>query len=141
MKYTLKDLHTQACDLHGEPEVKARLRRFYLRLLKINTKPKQPHTDLYQQIIDDLNRISGFAWKLCENTKKLIKARCDEGATLELFKKIHSYKAQEWVNNPEMKKYLRPSTLYRKSNFERYNQEANNVKSSNYKEKDYNPGW
>lgn len=139
--YTLKQLHTQACDLHGEPEVKARLRRFYLRLLKVNAKPKSPDEDTYQIVIDDLNRISGFAWKMCKETRKLIKARLDEGATLELFKKIHAYKAKEWLKNAEMRKFLRPSTLYRKSNFQRYAQEADNAKSGNYKERDYNPGW
>jgi len=141
MNYTLKELHAQACKIHGETEVKARLRRFYLRLLKVNAKPKSPDAELYNKILDDLNRVSGFAWELCENTKKLIKARCDEGATLDIFTKIHAYKAQEWLKNPDCRKYLRPSTLYRKSNWDRYKQESNNAKSRNYKERNYKPGW
>lgn len=53
-------------------------------------------------------------------TQRLIKARVKEGFTLDDFKTVISSKCKEWGNDPKMKKYIRPATLFAPTNFESY---------------------
>ncbi len=67
----------------------------------------------YKEIIDYLNEKAGRSFK--HNTRghrKHIKARWNEGFTLDEFKKAIDNKVAEWKNNPEMCMYLQPSTLF-----------------------------
>jgi len=68
-------------------------------------------------------------------TKKLIKARWNEGYQLEDFKKVIDLKTEEWLNNPTWNKYLRPETLFG-SKFESYRNQKTGRK--NYCEGDFN---
>jgi len=62
-----------------------------------------------------------------KKTKDLIHARFNEGFTLQDFKKVIDIKTVEWINNPNMSKYLRPETLF-SNKFESYlQQESNNT--------------
>lgn len=81
----------------------------------------KPDDDIpYQEIIDDLNRLSGRSLKSSAvEARKYIKARWSEGYRLEDFKKVNASKVAEWKNDSKMKKYLDPSTLY-SPKFERY---------------------
>jgi len=74
----------------------------------------------YQDIIEDLNNRSKrkHQW-WAEDTKKKIKARFNEGFTLEDFIYVNKVKTEEWLNNPKMDSFLRPKTLYG-SNFKEY---------------------
>lgn len=57
----------------------------------------------------------------------LIKARYNEGRTLEDFKTVIDRKVAQWLTNDKMVQYLRPSTLFRATNFENYlNEKVNN---------------
>lgn len=75
----------------------------------------------YQEIIEDLNQkaCTNYKWRKATATRELIKARWNEGFTLEDFKMVHSVKVSDWFGS-EWAKYLRPSTLYRASKFEGY---------------------
>lgn len=42
----------------------------------------------------------------------LIKARSNEGLTLEDFKTVINIKTEQWINDPEYNKYLAPKTLF-----------------------------
>ena len=53
-------------------------------------------------------------------TKKFINGRLAEGYSVEDFKRVIDVKAAQWLNNPEMSAYLRPSTLFAPKNFENY---------------------
>lgn len=53
-------------------------------------------------------------------TKKFINGRLAEGHTVEDFKRVIDVKVAQWLNNPEMNSYLRPSTLFSPTNFENY---------------------
>lgn len=53
-------------------------------------------------------------------TKRLINARLAEGYTLDDFKRVIDVKVKQWLNNPEMNKYLQPNTLFNPSKFEGY---------------------
>lgn len=53
-------------------------------------------------------------------TKKFINGRLAEGYTVEDFKRVIDVKVTQWLNNPDMNSYLRPSTLFSPTNFENY---------------------
>jgi len=74
----------------------------------------------YEEIINDLNEKADKHYRVTEATKKLIKARWQEGFRLEDFKRVHSNMCLRWKNDEKMNQYLRPSTLYRPSKFESY---------------------
>ena len=79
----------------------------------------------YKEIIDHLNNKTGkkYSYKSSGN-QRLIKARYNEDYKLEDFIKVIDVKVDEWLNNSEMNMYLRPETLFKSSNFDKYlNQE------------------
>lgn len=79
----------------------------------------------YKKIIDHLNdqTESKFSWK-SDSNRKLISGRWNEGNDLETFLDVINLKTQQWKDNPEMSKYLRPATLFSGKNFENYKAEA-----------------
>lgn len=72
-------------------------------------------------VIDHLNKVTSkrFKWQSAEN-KKLIVARMNDGHSQDDFIKVIDNMASEWLEDPKMSQYLRPSTLFRASKFENY---------------------
>ena len=67
----------------------------------------------YQEIVNHLNNSAGTNYRASsKKTRELIKARINEGYTLEDFKVVIEKKTREWINNNKMKGYLRPETLF-----------------------------
>ena len=66
-------------------------------------------------ILEDLNKRikskKGFS-PLAQCNQDLINARISEGFTVENFITVNEKKVRQWLNDPEMSKFLRPSTLY-----------------------------
>lgn len=87
------------------------------------TSSKRPAPP-YEEIIAYLNQVAGksFSHKTKE-TQRLIKARWNEGYTLEQFKTVIDVKSSQWLHKPEMLGYLRPMTLF-STKFENYLNEA-----------------
>ena len=89
------------------------------------TTPSKLDNIPYQEIIGHLNQITGRAKTkhefkpTAEATKKAIRGRISEGATVDDFYHVHTVKAAEWLNT-DMEKHLNPDTLYRPSKFEKY---------------------
>ena len=71
------------------------------------------------ELIELLNKKSGFQYKKIQSNLKLIQARLKDYTYEELANMIE-YKCEEWLQNKEMCKYLRPSTLFRPTNCENY---------------------
>ena len=95
---------------------------------------KPDYTPDIKSIIDYLNQKTQSNFKAkTEATKKSIIARLKEGYTVEDFKRVIDAKVKDWSDDPDMREYLRPQTLFRPSNFESYLNEANRpaVKSKN----------
>lgn len=91
---------------------------------KNNKKEKYP----FSKIIDYLNSKAHTNYRATtEKTKSLIRARINEGFTLDDFKDVIDKKCRTWLNN-DYEKYLRPETLFG-TKFEAYLQEP--VKSYN----------
>ena len=66
----------------------------------------------YSEIIKYLNEATSKSFKVTQKWKDLIKARWNEGQRLDDFKKVIDVKTDQWLNNQEMNKYLRPATLF-----------------------------
>lgn len=87
----------------------------------INKKDNIPYID----IIDYLNKLTGKNYKsTTKKTKDCIKARWNEGFTLDDFKRVIDIKSKAWGNDPRMEMYLRPETLFG-TKFEGYLNEGN----------------
>ena len=73
----------------------------------------------YLYIVEYLNEKAGTAFKSTSKaTQKLIKARLDDGFSVEDFKTVIDNQCAKWKNN-EWSQYLRPSTLFG-NKFENY---------------------
>lgn len=67
----------------------------------------------YKEICEYLNLRTNSNYKhTTKKTKDLIKARFNEGFTLEDFKVVIDKKTMDWINDKDFKKYLRPETLF-----------------------------
>ena len=67
----------------------------------------------YADIIDYLNQKTGKNFKsAAKATQKNIKARFNDGFTLEDFKRVIDIKCEEWLKDSKMSTYLRPETLF-----------------------------
>lgn len=85
----------------------------------------------YVEIINYLNDAAGKNYRsTTRKTKDLIKARWNEGFTVDDFKKVINTKNIEWKNDEKMSKFIRPDTLFG-TKFEGYlNQEQKGGGSS-----------
>lgn len=66
----------------------------------------------YKDVVDYLNLVSGKLYKdKSKDTRKHIKARFDDGFSLDDFKRVIDVKCTEWTGT-DMAKFIRPSTLF-----------------------------
>lgn len=93
---------------------------------------KNENDNVFIEIIDYLNLKSQKNFKpSSQNTRSLIKARMNEGFSVEDFKMVIDKKTEQWLNDGENNIYLRPQTLFRASKFEGYlNQHTNGGKTN-----------
>lgn len=74
---------------------------------------QQDKPDTIKEIVDHLNARLGTHYKsTTQATRKLLKARLNEGFTAEEIKTVIDKKAAEWLGNASMAQYLRPDTLF-----------------------------
>jgi len=79
----------------------------------------------YVEIINYLNDAAGKNYRSStRKTKDLIKARWNEGFTVDDFKKVINTKNAEWKNDEKMSKFIRPNTLFG-TKFEDYLNQSN----------------
>ena len=73
------------------------------------------------EVIDYLNTKTGSSYRATtEANIKPIRARLNDGFSVVDCKKVIDTKSGQWLNNPDMVKYLRPATLFSPSKFEGY---------------------
>lgn len=108
----------------------------------LSGKPDPVPDYFFDEVIGYLNQRAGTAFQAgSKDTRKLIKARCDDGFTLEDFKTVIDKKVAEWKDDEKMAAFLRPSTLFG-AKFESYlNQQVVKGKSknrfNNFPQRDY----
>ncbi|MEK5414475.1 conserved phage C-terminal domain-containing protein [Paenibacillus sp. FSL L8-0708] len=85
------------------------------------SKGKEIKDKTIVEIVNYLNeKANGKFSSSTRETIKLINGRLGEGRSLEDFKRVIDCKTAEWLGDPKHEQYLRPSTLFRPSNFESY---------------------
>ena len=73
------------------------------------------------EVIDYLNTKTGSNYRATTGANiKPIRARLNDGFSIEDCKKVIDTKSWQWLNNPDMVRYLRPATLFSPSKFEGY---------------------
>lgn len=78
------------------------------------------HCPFTKDVIDYLNLKTGSNYKhTTKATLRYINARYKEGFSLDDFKRVIDTKTKQWINDPKMKQYLRPETLF-STKFESY---------------------
>lgn len=106
-----------------------------------NTLSGNPTAYPYKNVIDYLNQQTGKNYK--STTKKnqtVIRARTDEGFSLDDFKRVIDNKVAEWKGT-SMEKYLRPETLFG-TKFEGYlNQELQPSGMDQLERMKYDPSY
>jgi len=74
----------------------------------------------YRSIVEYLNKKANTNFKhTTKETQRLIKARINQGFTIENFFSVIDFKCHNWGKDPKMLEYLRPKTLFG-TNFESY---------------------
>jgi uncharacterized phage protein (TIGR02220 family) len=67
----------------------------------------------YKEIIDYLNNKTNRSYNYkSKKNQEMIKARFNEGYTIDDFKKVIDNKCSDWLNDDKMNEYLRPETLF-----------------------------
>lgn len=76
-------------------------------------------------VIDHFNERCGTRYTYRNKAVNgMIRARLSEGFTVDDFKLVINTKASKWENDPKMRDYLRPKTLFSATNFESYLNES-----------------
>jgi predicted phage replisome organizer/uncharacterized phage protein (TIGR02220 family) len=87
----------------------------------------------YAEIIEALNQTAGTRFKATDKHKECIRARWNEGYTLDDFKTVITKKHTEWADT-EQAKYIRPLTLFG-TKFDSYlNQVEGGKKNGTYRQ-------
>ena len=111
------DCHTNDCHSIGKDSIgKVRLGESST-IVSIETNI---HCPFAKNVINYLNLKTGSNYKhTTKATLKHINARYKEGFSLDDFKHVIDVKCNQWINDPKMKQYLRPETLF-STKFESY---------------------
>ena len=100
-----------------------------------NAEKKSVFLEEITKVVNYLNDVLGTRYTTkSKSTNTLIKARMEEGHSVDDFKKVIDNKKREWGNDPKMVKYLRPETLFRASHFESYLNSVENETTRRNKE-------
>jgi len=95
----------------------------------IYTTSGNPTRTPYKEIIDYLNEKTGRKYKhTAKLNRRVIKARMNEGYTIEDFKTVIDKKTAKWIKDKKMEEFLRPETLFG-NKFDRYLNESNGAQN------------
>lgn len=87
---------------------------------EIVEKPDPRGADV-RAVVSYLNAQTGKHFRAdSRQTAAAVRARLSEGFTVDDFRRVIDAKVSDWAGDPQMERYLRPSTLFRPSNFEAY---------------------
>lgn len=79
----------------------------------------------HKEIIDYFNEKAGTKYMhTSKSTQTAINARLNDRFSVNDFKAVIDIKVKKWLNDPKMRDYLRPETLFAASHFESYLNEA-----------------
>lgn len=73
-----------------------------------------------KQILDFLNAKTGRNYRPVDANLSLIIARLKSGATIDNCRGVIAKKCRDWLDDEKMNPFLRPATLFARTNFEQY---------------------
>lgn len=74
---------------------------------------EEPDQLPYKEVVHYLNEKTGSKYRSSgTKTKQFIKARFNEGFSLDDFRTVIDVKSKQWLTDQKMKQYLRPETLF-----------------------------
>ncbi len=85
--------------------------------------PKPPKGDVeivVEYLNGQLGRTGAACFRARGKTRELIEARLADGALVRDLRMVCWHRVREWKDDEQMAKFLRPSTLFRRSKFEEY---------------------
>jgi uncharacterized phage protein (TIGR02220 family) len=107
--------------------------------IETEKKPLPFLSDL-RKVLSTFEELTGFRAKVPAEGKikaygayKLVKARREEGYSLEELINVVRFKCGEWMLKDKMRQYCNYNTILRKSNFEKYLQEVNIIQTTKTK--------
>lgn len=80
-----------------------------------------------KEVLDFLNEKTGRSYEAVPANLDLIVARLKEGSTVIDLRQVVAKKCREWIGDAKMAEYLRPKTLFNRTNFAQYKGELVNV--------------
>jgi uncharacterized phage protein (TIGR02220 family) len=83
-----------------------------------NNQPGKPDDAMF--LIDYLNQVTGKRFKPVESNLKLLRARIEEGHSKEDIIAVIDRQNLCWPKGDEMRKYMRPETLFNATKFNQY---------------------
>ncbi len=89
-------------------------------------KVHPPYPPEEVKVLELLSAESGHSWKPGRAYGKYLRARIQDGFTLDDLLAVIQFKSLKWKYNDDTKGYLSPTTLFRPENFERYLEESRN---------------
>jgi len=87
---------------------------------RAEVEPLPSKLDAVGDVINYLNFKTGSNYQSVESNGKLIRARINEGRTVDEIKAVVDYKCIEWPEGHDCRKYLRPATLFNSEKFNQY---------------------
>ena len=84
------------------------------------TNTDTDNDEVIKDIISYLNTRAGTHYQTSKQAKEKINGRLKEGFTPDDFRQVIDTKVDDWLNDPKMNQFLRPSTLFAVTHFEEY---------------------
>lgn len=105
------------------------LRTKELKKKRVKDNVQEAEPDQFEgqvhEVIDYLNSKTGKKFQLSsKDNRKIITARLREGVKVASLKYVIDVKTAEWLKDPDMNKFLRPSTLFTAKHVEEYSNES-----------------
>lgn len=86
----------------------------------LSSKPDRVSKKDAVEVLDYLNSKAGRSYRHVDTNLKMIAARLQDGVTVEDCKAVINAKVSQWGVDEKMSEYLRPATLFNRTNFEQY---------------------
>lgn len=117
--YTIADLLEDMFDILTRPKAELPPAPKPRKTSEVVDSPKMAAdiTAVLEHLINKTGR--GFNLK-AEGSRKLVRARLNEGRTVDQCMAVIDHKFSMWADDEKMREYLRPSTLFNKQKFEEY---------------------
>lgn len=92
---------------------------------------EEKYKDEIKEIIDYLNEIADCKYRYTsEGNNKLIRARLNEGYSVDDFKRVIDNKVSDWMGT-DWQKFIRPATLFSTGHFDQYLNQKNYISPQN----------